>query len=102
MLMKKCKILSKFKTPLPLHNAIGITLKFPYSDGRELEKSVVSIVDAEAGIIEFSLTDFELQGLLEGTNQNFKAEVYFPTHKEVVLFAKSLNIIMENDRKVWK
>jgi hypothetical protein len=102
MILKKCKILSKFKTPLPLHNATGIKLIFPYADGRELEKSVVSILDADQGLIQFSLTDFEMQGLNVGEKQNFTAEVYFPTHKEVVLFAKSLNIIIENDRKVWK
>lgn len=102
MLMKKCKILSKFKTPLPLHNATGIKLIFPYEDGRTLEKSVVSILDADKGLIEFSLSEFELQGLKQGEGQSFTAEVYFPAHKEVVLFAKSLNIVIENERKVWK
>lgn len=102
MITKKCKILSKFKTALPLQNATGIKLIFPYEDGRQLEKSVVTIKDAENGIIEFSLTDFEVQGLKVGEKQNFMCEVYFPSHKEVVLFAKSLNISIENDRKVWK
>lgn len=102
MVTKKCKILSKFKTPLPLHSALGIKFIFPYDDGRELEKSIAKIIDAENGIVEFSLTDFELQGMKVGEMQNFKAEVQFAAHKEVVLFAKSLNIIIENERKVWK
>jgi len=102
MIMKKCKILSKFKTPLPLQAALGIKLIFPYEDGRTLEKSDVTILSMDKGIIQFSLTDFELQGLKEGMGQNFTAEVLFSTHKEIVLFAKSLNIVIENDRKAWK
>ncbi len=99
---KKCRILSKFKTPLPLSAAQGIKLIFPYEDGRDLVKNSVTIIDADAGLIEFELTDFELQGLKVADNQNFMAEVTFATHKEVAIFPKSLNIKLENERKVWK
>lgn len=99
---KKCRILSKYKTPLPLNNAVGIKLCFPYEDGRELEKNSVTIVDAEKGLIEFELSDFEIQGLKAEIDQSFRAEVTFPQHKELVVFSKCMNISLENDRKVWK
>ena len=102
MITKKCRILSEFKTPLPLHNAQAIKFIFPYEDGRNLEKMMVKVLDLDKGLVEFSLSDFELQGLKVGQGQNFKAEIIFPTHKEVVIFAKSLNIIMDGERKAWK
>jgi len=101
MLKKKCKILSQFKTPLPLNNAVGIKFIFPYQDGRDLEKSVVTILDAEKGLVEFTLSDFEMQGLKVGEGQAFKCEVQFIDHKQLVVFAKGMNIVLNDERKVW-
>jgi hypothetical protein len=100
--IKKCKILNKQGKPVNLYEAIGIKLIFPCENKRELIISVVSILNAQEGIIQFSLSEKELQGFSLGLKQNFIAEVYFQGHKEVVLFAESLNIIIENERKVWK
>lgn len=99
---KKCRILSKYKTPLPLGSALGIKLIFPYENGGELEKSTINILDEEKGLIEFELSDFEVQGLKAEENQTFRAEILFAGHKELVIFAKCMSISMENERKVWK
>lgn len=102
MVRKRLRILSEFKTPLPLKQALGIKILLPYHNGATLEKNAVDVIDDEAGIIEFGLSDFELQGLPEGLGQSFKAEIQTMTHKLVVLFAKGMNITVENERKVWR
>lgn len=99
---RKARILSKYKTPLPLANATGIKLFFPYEDGRELQKTAVTVLDSEKGLIEFELSDFELQGFKAEEGQSFRAEVTFPQHKEIVVFPKCMNISLEDERKVWK
>jgi hypothetical protein len=103
MLKKKLKILTEFKTPLPLLNAEKIKIMIPYDDGRILEKNSVSIVDAETGIVEMTLTDFELQGLKVGQS-SFGAKVYMKDGVVyTVSFANGCNIYLDENsgRKVW-
>lgn len=101
MLRKRCRILSQFKTPLPLNMATSIKFIFDYEDGRKLETTKVEVIDQEAGIVEFMLTDFEINGLKAGPKQDFYCEVYFPKHKEVVLFSKCMDIVETNGKKAW-
>jgi hypothetical protein len=96
MLIKKMKILSEFKTPLPLMQCEKIKVMLPYEDGRILEKNSVSICDAESGMIELKLTEFELQGLKPGKN-SFLAKVYMYS----VVFHGGMNIEQIDGRKSW-
>lgn len=103
MLKKKLKILSEFKTPLPLFNADRVKVLLPYEDGRVLEKNSVAIYDAESGMIELTLSDFELQGLKVGLN-SFLAKIYMKDGMMyTVSFANGLNIQVDekSERKVW-
>lgn len=99
---KRLQILSEFKTPLPLMQAIGIKVLLPYESGSVLEKNAVDIVDAERGMIDVTITEFEMQGLKVGDGQNFRCEITMPDHKLVVLFSKGLNVKLEGERKVWR
>lgn len=101
MLKKKFKILSEFKTPLPLGKVEGIKFIFPHENGRTLEKTTVSIIDVENGIVEIELTDFDIQGMKVGLDQNILAEVITYDEKFTVLFPKSLNINIAGERKEW-
>ena len=99
---KRLKILSEFKTALPLMLVERIKFLLPYEDGRVLEKHSVDIVDEESGIIELTLTDFELQGLMVGKRQNFKAKVYMKSGEMLtVLFSGGLNVESDGERKRW-
>jgi len=101
MLKKRLQILSEFKTPLPLQNADVIKFVFPYENGATLEKNVVDIIDAHRGIVEISLSDFEVQGLKAEASQNFKAEIHMEGFVYTVLFAKGMTVEMQGERKVW-
>ena len=96
----KLKIKNEFGMPLDLHKCDAITIKFPYMGERVLEKRSVSILDMEKGIVEVELTDFDIQGLNEGLNQNFKGEITIGDEIVHVLFAKGLNVEIKNERKV--
>lgn len=101
MTLKKLKILSQFKTPLPLANVEVIKVYLPYEDGRMLEKQNCNVVDAEKGIVEFGLTDFELAGLKVGKS-TFAAKVYMTDGTLYsVSFANGMNIAMMDEKKVW-
>lgn len=103
MLKKKLKILTEFKTPLPLFNVDRIKVLLPYEDGRTLEKNSVAVSDAESGMIELTLTDFELQGLKIGAN-NFSAKIYMKDGSMyTVSFANGCTIVVDEktERKVW-
>lgn len=102
MTKKRLKILSKFKTPLPLMGALGIKILLPYENGEILTKNVVDVIDAANGVIEFGLSEFELDGLKVGPDQNFLAEIMFQNEKMTVLFAKGMNIVQAGERKAWK
>ena len=81
--------------------AIGIKFIFDYEDGRKLEKSQINVIDEDGGVVEFTLTDFEINGLKAGAKQDFYCEVTFSKHKEVVLFAKSMDIEEKDGKKAW-
>lgn len=103
MLTKKLKILSEFKTPLPLFNVEKIKVCLQYEDGRTLEKNSVSILSEENGMIELSLSDFELQGLKVGKS-SFLAKIYMKDGTlYTVNFANGCNISIDekSQRKVW-
>lgn len=97
---KRFKILSKFKTPLPLHNVDSIKLVFPHQDGGQMEKNVVSIINADEGTIEVDLTDFEIQGLMVGEKLNVLAELTIGAEILTVLFSKAITVKEQNERKV--
>ena len=101
MLKKKMKILSEFKTPLPLMQAEKIKVLLPYEDGRTLEKSSVTVVDAENGMIELTLSDFELQGLKPGKS-SFGAKIYMQNGDMYsVVFNDGMFINNADGKKAW-
>lgn len=104
MLTKKLKILSEFKTPLPLFNVDRIKVLLPYDDGRVLEKNSVAVLDAESGMIELSISDFEMQGLKVGKS-SFLAKIYMKDGTMyTVTFANGCNVHLDEktERKVWE
>lgn len=96
----KVKILNEFGMPLNLKNASEILFKFPYLDHRILTKRNANVVDADESIVEVTLDEMDINGLNEGKEQNFKAEVVIDGVKHTVLFAKSLNVEIKNGKKV--
>ena len=96
----KLKIINEFGNPLNLRNCDGITVKFPYMGDKILEKNSVSVIDIDNGIVEVKLSDFDIQGLNPGLGQNFKADVKIGDTVLTVLFAKGLNVEINNDRKM--
>ena len=99
---KKFKILTKFKTPQPLMQAEKITFYFEYNDGRVLEKSSVEVLDHETGLVEVEITDFELQGMKVGSEQNCKCKIFMQNMDVLtVLFSKAYTIDVIDGRKVW-
>ena len=96
----KLKIINEFGNPLNLRNCDGITVKFPYMGDKILEKNAVSVLDMDQGIVDVKLSDFDIQGLNVGLGQNFKAEVKIGDTVLTVLFAKGLNVELNNDKKV--
>ena len=101
MVKKRLQILSEFKTPLPLVNADVVKFIFPYENGSTLEKNAVDLIDAHRGIVEITLSDFEVQGMKAEKGQNFKCEIHMDGYIFTVLFAKGLNIELQGERKVW-
>lgn len=99
---KKFKILTKFKTAQPLMQADKIVFYFEYHDGRILEKSNCTVLDSENGLVEVEITDFELQGLKAGENQNCKCKIFMQNMDVLdVLFSKAYSINIVDGRKVW-
>lgn len=102
MTIKKLKCLSEFKTALPLFMAEKIIAILPYENGNNLEKSSIKVLDAENGIIELTLSDFELQGLKVGPKQSFKVKVQMNGGDEfTLLFAGGLTVEVQGERKAW-
>lgn len=102
MIEKKLKILSEFKTPLPLSNADRIKVLLPYDDGRTLEKTSVSVLDADSGTIKLSLSDFELQGMKVG-EISFICKVYMKDGTRYdVRFNTMIDLDEKSGRKVWR
>ena len=87
---------------MPLMQAESVKVLLPYDDGRVLEKSSVKILDSESGLIELTISDFELQGLKVGQKQSFAAKVFMKSGDVYsVLFSGGLNIAQNGDKKVW-
>ncbi len=102
MIRKKLRIVTQFKTPMPLMSARAITVMLPYANGQTLSKGV-NILDAAHGLIEITLTDFEMDGLKVADGQHFRAEVQLDDGNiQRVVFYKGLNIAVEGERKVWR
>jgi hypothetical protein len=101
VLKKKLKILSEYKTALPLFQAKQVKVLLNYEDGRVLEKNNVDIIDKENGSIEIVISDFELQGLKLGVS-DFYCSVYMNNGDHFkVKFAGGQCIKMVDERKVW-
>jgi hypothetical protein len=98
---KRFKILTEFKTSMPLGKVEVIKFIFPHENGRTLEKTTVNILDFQTGVIEVELSDFDIQGLRVGLDQNIIAELLTYDEKLTVLFSKALNVAMVGERKEW-
>lgn len=96
----KLQIINEFGSPLNLQGCNSIKFRFPYDNGEVLEKNNAEIIDFAQGTIKIDLSDFEIQGLKTGENQNFFAEVLIGKTKYTVQFTKGLSVIEENQRKV--
>lgn len=93
------KILTEFKTALPLGNADAVKIIFPTESGEPLEKNIINILDADKGLIEVELSDFEKQSLIVGQEQSFNAKILMDGHEWSVSFPKKLNVGMIDGRK---
>jgi hypothetical protein len=79
-----------------------IVFHFNAQDGNYIEKSNIEILDHAKGIVEVDLTDFEIQGLAVGNNQDCGCKVYMQDATEyTILFSSSINVEIKEDRKVW-
>lgn len=95
----KFKVLSKFKTPLPLGRASRLCAFFEYEDGRELMKSNIELTSPEIGEGKLSLSDFEIQGLKLGKGQPFILQFSLDGKVNKVLFSNALDVIEIEGRK---
>ena len=95
----KFRVLSEFKTPLPLNRATDFKVFVEYDDARKLEKSNIQITSAENGEGKFSLSDFEIQGLRLGKGIPFILQFSLDGELKKVLFSNALDVTEIDGRK---
>lgn len=91
----KLRILNEFGNPEFLGAADDIEVHLPYTSGslvKRLRFGAVKILDEFRGEIEFTLTNFELQGLPVGDGQNFVVRIIKGTKQRDAVFPKALNV----------
>ena len=92
----KLRVLNQFGASLFLGSVDDIEVHFPYESSESLIKRMsyggVSIIDAKRGEFEVTLNEFELEGLLEGENQNFVAKIKNGAKIKEATFARCLNV----------
>lgn len=98
----KLRILNEFGVPLNLAGVSHIKVQFPHEAGKALEKNNAKVLDKDLGTIEVELSDFEIQGLKVGKEQNILGEVLVDNVVHHVLWSKGLDVEMEDGRKVIK
>lgn len=94
----KLQLLNDLGIPFDLSGASTVELVLPYHRG-ELRKAV-DILDIETGMIKAALTDFEIQGLKDGTGQTFWVSVKRENKLFTFEFSKTLNVTIKDGRKV--
>lgn len=99
----KLKVLNEYDVAFPLMNPDNIIVKFPYHMGY-LEKSLaynqVKIIDQKHGEIEVELSDFEIDGIPEGQNQDFYMTIFRGIKKYEALFSRCLNVTFKDGKKI--
>ena len=91
----KFKILTEFKTSLPIHRATDFRAYIQYENGTKLEKSNIEITNAAIGEGLFKLSAFEIQGLAVGNGVPFILEFVQDSKSIKVLFSNALNIVQD-------
>jgi hypothetical protein len=95
----KVRLRNEFGIPINLLKANQITLYFQRDDGGMLGKKDFSVVDAQNGVLEFTLTDFEVQALKTGKHQDFFAKVVVGDEVLTIEFSKGLDVVIKDERK---
>jgi hypothetical protein len=93
----KLQLLNGVGIPFPLNGCDLIKAHLPYHSG-VLEKAV-DILDADSGKITVLLSDFELQGLKEGTSQTFWVVLQKGSEHHTFEFTGLLNVGTRDGRK---
>lgn len=91
----KLRIINEFGSAEFLGGVDDIEVHVPYSEGalvKRLRFGAVKIIDEFRGEISFSLSNFEVQGLIEGEDQNFIVRIVKGTKQRDAVFPKSLHV----------
>lgn len=102
----KIRITNEFGQPLNLSRMKSSMFSFSYENvdtsglDRNLEKYDAVVIDSERGEMELTLSEFEVQGLKVGIDQDFFAELYFEDWTYKVHFSKALTVSELNGRKI--
>jgi hypothetical protein len=102
----KVRITNEFGQPLNLSRMKGSMFQFTYEQKSQsdvelkLEKYDAVVTDSERGEMEIILSEFEVQGLKSGPDQDFFAEIYFDDWTYRVQFVKALTVSSINGRKI--
>lgn len=118
----KLRVLNQFGVPQPLNNPDEIEVTFPYEsdafikqeDGadsveadclvKRMSYGHVKILNDRKGEIEVSLSNFDVQGMKEGRNQNFTVKLILGDTVKNAIFERALHVekqmIAEEERKV--
>jgi len=93
----KLQLVNDIGIPFPAHECDSIKVLLPYHSG-VLEKAI-DMATVKDAMIDVSLTDFELQGLKDGTGQTFWAHAKKGNQLFTFEFAKALNVCTKDGRK---
>ena len=97
------KILNESGVPYPMKSPDDIVVDLPHSFGGSLSKTMksgdIQIINEEHGEIRVTLTDFEVQGLKTGDNQDIIAHLIEGSNHFDILFERALTVKMDGDLK---
>lgn len=96
----KIRFKNEFGLPMNLLAVDQVTLHFEREDGTFLVKRDMNMLDAQRGEVEFNLSDFELQALKCGPEQDFFAKVVVGDEQLTLRFAKGLCIMKKDGRNI--
>lgn len=95
----KLRITNQSGNPQDLSGMKSAVFYFPYHSGKTLVKKTYEILDAEMGLINIVIDEFELDGIPLGKGQNFSGELHFNGFTLEVLFRAKLNIDLVDGKK---
>lgn len=95
----RVQIQTKTGNPLDLSNMRGAKFFFPYRGDQILETSSYKIENSKTGLIDIDLSEFEINGLNDGDNQSFSAELIFDASTKQATFKNQLHVKTINEVK---